>query len=103
MPRERGQTGEVQDLLYLQAASTSLASEVIGMAVFMGGEEAEVPASPDDWPYHTPADAIKDGWRVLKVPDSVVLLDDKRNYGLGCEFVFERFVSHPSAREAVGQ
>lgn len=80
----------VQDLLYLQAASTSPTSEVIGLTMFVRGQEVELPACPDDWPYRTPLDAIKEGWRVVKFPELSLLLDEGRNYGLGCEFVLER-------------
>ena len=82
----------VQDLLYLQAASTSPTSQVIGLAMFVRGEEVELPACPDDWPYRTPLDAIKEGWRVVKFPELSLLLDEGRNYGLGCEFILERTV-----------
>lgn len=103
MPEDNGRRRASQDLLYLQAASTSPTSEVIGIALFVGGEETQVPSCPDYWPYRTPLEAIKDGWRVVKFPELALILDEDRNYGLGCEFILERFVSHPLPREAVGQ
>lgn len=80
----------MQDLLYLQAASTSLTSQVIGIALFAAGEEAQVPACSDNWPYPTPLEATRGGWRAVKFPEFALLLDESRNYGVGCEFILER-------------
>lgn len=88
----------MQDILYMQSSSTSLTSQVLGMALFLGGKEVEVAADADRWAYQTVADAISDGWRVIKFPELALLVDEGRNYGMGCEFVLERV----GAGEAVG-
>jgi hypothetical protein len=80
----------IQDLLYLQAGNTSVTSQVLGIALVRGGEVVDVPREPADWPYQTVTDALKDGWRVIKFPELALLLDESRNYALGCEFVLER-------------
>ncbi len=85
-----GSEGKSQDLLYLQATSTSLTSPVNGMLLMEGGEIAEEMPDAEDWPYQTVLEAVRDGWRVVQFPNLAVLLDESRSYGLGCEFILER-------------
>jgi hypothetical protein len=80
-----------QDLLYLQAGSTSLESRLLGMALIENGRVVEVPDDPNDWPYKTPLEAIRDGWRVIQFPNLALMMDETRSYGLGCEFILERW------------
>ena len=82
-----------QDLLYLQAAQTSVTSQVLGMSMFVDGEIADRPDDADDGPYQTVAEALADGWRIIKFPEMAILLDEKRTYGLGCEFILEKWSS----------
>ena len=80
-----------QDLLYLQTSSTSLNSSAHGMAILLNGELSDGPADPEDWPYKTPLEAIRDGWRVLQFPNMALIMDESKAYGLGCEFILERW------------
>lgn len=80
----------VQDLLYLQAASTSPFAEITGMLLVVGGKKVELPRAAEQWPYRTVMDALRDGWRILTFPNLALLLDDSRNHGLGPEFILER-------------
>ena len=80
----------VQDILYLQATTTSPTSEVVGMRIIENGEISDGPHDPDDWPYQTVLEAVRDGWRVLKFPELALMLDDSRTFGLGFEFILER-------------
>ncbi len=50
-----------QDLLYLQTNNTSLDSSVHGMSIVQDNEISEGPPDPNDWPYRTPLQAIRDG------------------------------------------
>ena len=86
-----GLAGGRQDLLYLQAEQTSMTSSVVGMSMFVDGEFTDGPDDPDDWPYQTVGDALADGWRIVKFPEMAILLDDRRTYGLGCEFILEKW------------
>lgn len=79
-----------QDILYLQAASTSLTSQVHGMSLMQDGQYADEIPDAADWPYQTVLQAIRDGWRVVQFPNLALLLDDEKTYGLGCEFILER-------------
>ena len=78
------------DLLYLQAAKSSEASDVVGMRMIRNGEVVYPLPAPEDWPYKTVLDAINDGWRVVKFPELALLMDEGRTYGLSCEFILER-------------
>ena len=80
-----------QDLLYLQTSGTGLDSRVHGMSIVQNGEISEGPPDPDDWPYKTPLEAIRDGWRVIQFPDMGLLMDESKAYGLSCEFILERW------------
>lgn len=80
-----------QDLLYLQTNSSSPTAPVIGMRILENGESSDGPADPDDWPYQSVLEATCDGWRVIKFPDMALMLDESRQYGLGCEFILERY------------
>ena len=82
-----------QDLLYLQAAGTDLNSQVIGMRMVRDGELSDGPADPDDWPYQSVLDAIRDGWRIIDFPNLALLLDESRTYAYGAEFVLEKIRS----------
>ena len=85
-----GSACKSQDLLYLQATSSSLASPVNGMLLMEDGEIAEEIPEVEDWPYQTVLEAVRDGWRVVQFPNLALLLDESRSYGLGCEFILER-------------
>ncbi|MDE2768516.1 MAG: hypothetical protein OXO54_01365 [Chloroflexota bacterium] len=82
-----------QDLLYLQAAGTALDTQVIGMRMVIDGELSDGANDPDDWPYQTVLDAIRDGWRIIEFPSLALLLDESRTYAYGAEFVFEKIRS----------
>ena len=82
-----------QDLLYLQAAGTDLSSEVIGMRMVLDGEQSDGPDDPDDWPYQTVLEAVRDGWRIIDFPNLALLLDESRTYAYGAEFVLEKIRS----------
>jgi len=80
----------MQDLLYLQTASTSVASRVQGMSMVIGGTVVEPPSDPNEWPYKTVLEAIRDGWRIVSFPNLALMMDEKKTYGLGCEFILEK-------------
>ena len=55
------------------------------------GEIREGPANVEEWPYRSPLEAIRDGWRVIQFPNMALMLDESHTYGLGCEFILERW------------
>ena len=79
-----------QDVLYLQSDSSSPKTPVLGMRIIEDGEISDGP-DPDDWPYNTVLEAVRDGWRIVKFPDVDQVVDEKRTYGLGYEFILERY------------
>ena len=79
-----------QRLLYLQAATTNLESDVLGMSLVENGQVLGGPDDPEEWPYHTVLEAMDDGWRVIKFPEMALLLQEDQTIGLGCEFILEK-------------
>lgn len=86
------ESGPVQDLLYLQTATTSLESKVIGMTMLRGGEVDDGPFNHEDWPYKTAVEAISDGWRVICFPTKAHGAHSQDSHVI-CEFILERFGS----------
>lgn len=84
-------SGKRQDLLYLQARSTSLVSSVLGMTLVRDGEIVDGAVASGEWPYSSVLEAIRDGWRVVKFPELALLLVEDRTIGLGCEFILEKW------------
>ena len=75
-----GKTQLRQDVLWLQAENSSPVSEVVGMRIIEDGEISDGPADPNDWPYKTVLDAIRDGWRIIRFPE--IALSDRRRSDL---------------------
>ena len=81
-----------QDLLYMQVGTTSPASQAVGMTLIEAGVLKDVPSDPDEWQYQTPLAAVQDGWRIISFPDMALLaVSDEEAYGLGFEFILERW------------
>lgn len=81
---------EMQDLLYLHAMVNSPSSSVLAMRIVENGEISDGPEDPDDWPYQSVLEAVRDGWRVVKFPELALMMDESRTYSLGFEFILER-------------
>ena len=77
-----------QQLLYLQTATTSPTSAVLGM--FMVPNNGFDENDSDNWPYANVLEAMEDGWRVISFPDLSLLMDENTPAGLGCNFVLEK-------------
>jgi len=88
--RLRNLDGLRQSLLYLQSLSTDVESQLLGYTLVVNGKRIQGADNPDDWPYQSVADAIRDGWRIISFPDTTLLMDESRSYGLGCDFVLEK-------------
>ncbi len=84
------QASRTQDLLYLQTATTSLESKVIGMTMLRDGKIDDGPVDYESWPYKTVAEAVSDGWRVIRFPADVPAAHSQDNHVI-CEFILERF------------
>ena len=80
----------LQDILYLHTAANSPISEVLAMRIVENGEISDGPEDPDDWPYQSVLEAVRDGWRVIKFPELALMMDESRTYGLGFEFILDR-------------
>ena len=80
-----------QDLLYLQACESSLHATLLGFRLLVDGTYVDEPDSDEKWPYDSVIDAIGDGWRVISFPNMALYLDENRTYGLGFEFILEKW------------
>jgi hypothetical protein len=61
------------------------------MMLIMDGKCVEPPADPNEWPYKSVLDAMKDGWRVISFPNLALLMDPVQPQSLGCEFILEKW------------
>jgi hypothetical protein len=81
-----------QQLLYLQATSTSPLSRVVGAARYVPGERHDdYTLDPADFPYETVIQAVEDGWRIVQFPVPPTGFSDQALDYLGFEFVLERY------------
>ncbi len=81
-----------QDILYLQVGTTSPASQVVGMTYIEAGVLKEASSDPNEWQYQTVLDAVQSGWRIISFPNMALLaMSDEEAYGLGFEFILERW------------
>ena len=86
-----GGGGRRQDLLYLQASTVGLDCGILGLRMVINGEFDDGPDDPQDWPYKSVLDALRDGWRIISFPDLSLLVDESKTYGLGHEFILEKW------------
>jgi hypothetical protein len=81
-----------QSLLYIQAPNSyPHTGALLGMSIFEEGKDFEAVDQDGKFIYSSIREALEDGWRIVKFPDMVLTMDDQNNYGLGCEFILERW------------
>lgn len=80
-----------QSLLYLQAPSSHPYSRAIGISIFEEGKDPEGVDENGNFLYRSIKEALDDGWRIVRFPDISQGVDDQNNYGLGYEFILERW------------
>jgi len=83
-----GQQRPMQSLMYVSSFDTNIFSGLESISIIERGVRVEIPAERSQWPFHSVADAMRDGWRIIKFPDFSP--DETRNCGLGCEFILEK-------------
>jgi hypothetical protein len=88
---QRPATTGRQDLLYLQASSTSLESSIVGTTLIRDGAIVPVIPGAEDWPYANVLAALRDGWRIIKFPELALLMVEDRTISFGCEFILEKW------------
>ena len=81
-----------QRLLYLQATTPSIRSNVIGMAQHepVNGAITQIEPDTDDWKYQTVHDAIVDGWQAIFFTGHRTSFDDQEIDILGYEFILQK-------------
>ena len=88
---ESASTGPRQSLLYLQAPSTNPHSAVVGISIYEDGTDPDGLDETGAFRYRSIKDALNDGWRIIKFPDMSLAMNEQDTYGLGYEFVLERW------------
>ena len=81
-----------QRLLYLQATTPSIRSNVIGMAQHepVNGTITQIEPDTDNWKYQTVNDAIVDCWQARFFPAPRTNFDDHEIDILGYEFILQK-------------
>ena len=80
-----------QSLLYIQAPDSHPHSGVIGMSIYEEGKDPDGVDAEGNFIYSSIREALQDGWRIIKFPEMALALDEQNNYGLGYEFILERW------------
>lgn len=80
-----------QSLLYIQAPTSHPYSTVIGMSIFEEGKNADGVNEKGEFLYKSIKEALDDGWRIVKFPEMTLAMDEQNTYGLGYEFILERW------------
>ncbi|MBT5875670.1 MAG: hypothetical protein HOH43_19760 [Candidatus Latescibacteria bacterium] len=80
-----------QSILYVQAGSTHPHSMVLGLSIYEEGKNPDAVDEEGNLIYTTLKDALDDGWRIVKFPDMSLVMDEQNTYGLGYEFILERW------------
>ena len=80
-----------QGLLYLQAPSTNPHSAVVGISIYEDGADSDGLDDNGEFRYRSIKEALDDGWRIIKFPETSLAMREQDNYGLGYEFVLERW------------
>lgn len=80
-----------QGLLYLQAPTTNPHSAVVGISIYEDGADSDGLDENGDFRYRSIKEALDDGWRIIKFPEASLAMREQDTYGLGYEFVLERW------------
>ena len=80
-----------QSLLYIQAPNSHPHASVIGMSIYEEDRHPEDVYADGKFLYTSIYEALQDGWRIIKFPEMVLAMDEQNNYGLGFEFILERW------------
>lgn len=88
---ERVSRPQRQSLLYLQASSSHPYSRILGISIYEAGKDSEGVDENGEMLYRSVREALDDGWRIVKFPEMTLAMDDQNNYGLGYEFILERW------------
>ena len=81
-----------QSLLYVYARNNSVTSPALSISLLEGGKGREGLNDRGEFIYKSAYEAMQDGWRVVKFPEMTLAMDEQNTYGLGFEFILERYV-----------
>ena len=81
-----------QSLLYVYARNNSVTSPALSISLLEEGKGREGLDPKGEFIYKSAYEAMQDGWRVIKFPEMTLAMDEQNTYGLGFEFILERYV-----------
>lgn len=81
-----------QSLLYVYARSHSVTSPALTISILEDGKDRKSLNAKGEFIYKSAYEAMQDGWRVIKFPEMTLAMDEQNTYGLGFEFILERYV-----------
>ena len=81
-----------QSLLYVYARNNAVTSPALSISLLEEGKGREGLDPKGEFIYKSAYEAMQDGWRVIKFPEMTLAMDEQNTYGLGFEFILERYV-----------
>ncbi|MSS72539.1 MAG: hypothetical protein EXS64_13755 [Candidatus Latescibacteria bacterium] len=81
-----------QSLLYVYARNNAVTSPALSISLLEEGKDREGLTPEGAFIYKSAYEAMQDGWRVIKFPEMTLAMDEQNTYGLGFEFILERYV-----------
>lgn len=86
-----------QRLLYLQARTPSVFSEILGLTLIepVKGFQVEISGEEFDWPYTTVHDALVEGWQIVQFPHLQSPFSDTELDVVGYEFILQKLEAMP--------
>jgi hypothetical protein len=81
-----------QSLLYIYARSNAVTSTALSLSLIEEGKNREGLTAEGAFIYKSGYEAMQDGWRVIKFPEMTLAMDEQNTYGLGFEFILERYL-----------
>ena len=64
---------------------------MVGISIYEDGADSDGLDENGDFRYRSIKEALDDGWRIIKFPEASLAMNEQDNYGLGYEFVLERW------------
>jgi hypothetical protein len=80
-----------QSLLYVYARNNAVTSPTLSISLLEEGKDREGLNERGEFIYKSAYEAMQDGWRVIKFPEMTLAMDEQNTYGLGFEFILERY------------
>ena len=64
---------------------------MVGISIYEDGADSDGLGEDGEFRYRSIKEALDDGWRIIKFPEASLAMREQDTYGLGYEFVLERW------------